>query len=140
MHPGGGCDERGGPVRYRLAENPSDEAAMRVPLRIAASLSGRLRGMLFSPEQPGALLLAPCRDVHTIGMRHDLDIAFIDADGVVVEAYREVGPMRRVRCRGAAATIERFSESGPWFKAGDRVGISILPDRYRVVEKEGFKR
>lgn len=113
---------------------------MQAPLRIAASLAGRLRGLLFSPERPGTLLLAPCRDVHTIGMKRDLDIAFFDADGVVVEAYRDVGPMRRIRCRRAVATVERFSETKPWFKVGDRVGVGIVPDKDRVTEKEGFKR
>ena len=97
-------------------------------------------GLLFSPVRPGALLLAPCRDVHTVGMRRALDIAFVDADGVVVEAYRDVGPMRRIRCRKALATIERFSESTPWFTAGDRVAIGIAPGENKIAERGRSKR
>ena len=98
-------------------------------LRIATSWMKRMRGLLFSPMHSEVLLLAPCSDVHTVGMRYDLDIAFVDADGTVVEAYRDVGPMKRIRCRGAVATIERFSEQGPWFGRGDRIGIGVMPER-----------
>ncbi len=99
-----------------------------------------MRGLLFSPVGPGVLLLAPCRDVHTVGIRHALDIAFIDADGVVVEVYRGIGPMKRIRCRRAVATMERFSESSPWFKTGDRVVISAVPDGNKIAERGRTER
>lgn len=34
----------------------------------------------------GALILRPCRWVHTVGMRFPIDVAYVDGDGVVVKA------------------------------------------------------
>ena len=73
-----------------------------------------------------ALLLAPCRDIHTVGMRRPIDVAFVDKTGRVVEAHRAVGPLRRLRNASAAAVIERFAACGPWFQPGDRVGLSCV--------------
>jgi len=105
------------------ASGPEGDARVGRPLLIAARFRRKAKGLLFSPEHAGALLLAPCNDVHTAGMRHRLDIAFVDRCGVVLESYRAVGPMRRLRCPRAVATIERFAECGAWFSEGDRVGL-----------------
>ena len=140
VHSGGGCDERGGQMRRRSRKTLGVEATAQTPLRIAAGLASRMCGLLFSPACPGTLLLVPCGDVHTVGMRHDLDIAFVDVDGVVVKACRDVGPMRRVRCRNAVATLERFSKREPWFEVGDRIGIGIVPDESLALGEERFKR
>lgn len=96
------------------------------PLPLAFAVSGmrKARGLLFKRPREGALLLMPCGDVHTVGMRHRLDIAFVDAAGVVLESYRSVGPFRRLRRKGAVAVVERFSScESSWFSAGDRVGV-----------------
>lgn len=97
------------------------------PLLVATSAPRKARGLLFAREHAEALLLAPCCDVHTVGMRHRLDIAFVDAQGLVLEAHRDVGPFRRLRNNGAAAVVERFSScASPWFSTGDRVGVVCL--------------
>lgn len=97
------------------------------PLLLATRPADKARGLLLSREHAEALLLAPCCDVHTAGMRHRLDIAFVDAQGCVLEAHRNVGPFRRLRNKGAAAVVERFSSCAlPWFSAGDRVGVICL--------------
>ena len=94
---------------------------------IAARFRRKAKGLLFSPEHAGALLLAPCNDVHTAGMRHRLDIAFVDAQGLVLEAHRDVEPCRRLRNKSAEAVVERFSSCAtPWFTAGDRVGVVCM--------------
>lgn len=93
-------------------------------LAIASGAATRLRGLLLSRPNDEALLLVPCSDVHTAGMRRRIDIAFVDDAGRVIEAHRDVGPMRRLRNRGAAAVLERFSScSSPWFSEGDRLGV-----------------
>lgn len=97
------------------------------PLLLATHAARKTKGLLFSREHADALLLAPCCDVHTAGMHRRLDIAFVDARGCVLEAYRDVGPFRRLRNKGAAAVVERFSScSSPWFSAGDRMGVVRL--------------
>lgn len=105
-------------------------------LRLATSLVARLRGLLGGSPRPGVIVLAPCRDVHTFGMRRPIDLAFVNGEGLVVEAHRSVGPGRRLRCRSARAVIERFSCRDPWLREGDRIGLAVTPG-CRVDERRG---
>lgn len=97
---------------------------------IASSLWSRMRGLLGRRRCTGALLLVPCNDIHTFGMQDDIDVAFIDCDGVVIEAHRGVGRGQRLRCKRACATLERYSCSGWWYRCGDHVELA------RTVERE----
>jgi uncharacterized membrane protein (UPF0127 family) len=45
---------------------------------------GRRRGLLGRTGIDGALVLRPCRQVHTVGMRFAIDVAFCDRHGVVL--------------------------------------------------------
>lgn len=113
------------------------------PARVifALSLLERARGLLGrSPSWLGAgglLVLAPCRSVHTFGMRHPLDIAFIDGDGHVLKALSGMPPRRMAGCRGAHIVIERFSSpyNGRWFEVGEELGIAAL-DVHGDTQKE----
>lgn len=94
---------------------------------VAATFASRVRGLLLrSPDawEGRCLLLVPCDDVHTWGMRHAIDLAFVDDCGRVVASHREVGSRRRMRCAHAFAAVERFSADDPWFSEGDELGIS----------------
>ena len=94
-------------------------------LRVAGTFSARVKGLLRSKPAGGVLMLAPCNDVHTVGMSDLLDIAFVGADGCVLESYRAVAPLRRIRCRKAVVVLERFSTCEvPWFSVGEYVGIT----------------
>ena len=97
---------------------------MRV--EIACSTWSRLRGLLGRKRFDGVLLLMPCNDVHTFGMKAPIDIAFVEQDGFVAESHCGVGPCRRLRCKAAIATLERFSDEAPWFEQGDRVEFKDL--------------
>lgn len=93
-------------------------------LKLAGRFPARVKGLLRS-KPGGVLLLMPCNDVHTVGMNDLLDIAFVGDDGRIVESYRAVAPLRRLKCRKAVAVLERFSTCDPpWFSVGDYVGIS----------------
>lgn len=85
--------------------------------------SERLRGLLFRKPDGIVRVLVPCGAVHTIGMAHELDIAFLDREGTVLAVYRKVGKRRRLRCAGARLTLERFANESPWFQVGDRVSL-----------------
>lgn len=52
-------------------------------LEVAESRRARARGLLGRDGVEGALLLRPCRSVHTLGMRFPIDVAFCD-DGLRV--------------------------------------------------------
>jgi uncharacterized protein len=58
---------------------------------------------------PG-LLIPRCSSVHTFGMRFELDIFFLDAEGDVIAERRRVPPRRVVFCRGACGVLEVPSE------------------------------
>lgn len=117
----GGGRKRGRAVRDKRGLGSSDRAWSQ--LMVATDGPSRARGLLLRRRCSEPLILMPCNDVHTVGMVRKLDIAFVDRCGVVLESYRAVGPMRRLRCPRAVATIERFAECGTWFSEGDRVGL-----------------
>jgi uncharacterized protein len=47
-------------------------------LEVAGSRRAHSRGLLGRDGVDGALLLRPCRSVHTVGMRFPIDVAFCD--------------------------------------------------------------
>ena len=49
-------------------------------VEVAKSRRARSRGLLGRDGVDGALLLRPCRSVHTVGMRFPIDVAFCDDD------------------------------------------------------------
>jgi uncharacterized membrane protein (UPF0127 family) len=51
---------------------------------VAASRHQRMRGLMGRDDVEGALVLRPCRHVHTFGMRFPIDVAFCDGAGVVL--------------------------------------------------------
>ena len=59
-------------------------AGVRVPTEVAATRGARRRGLLGRDGIDGALVLRPCRQVHTIGMRFTIDVAFCTRDGRVL--------------------------------------------------------
>ncbi len=92
---------------------------------ISASTPERMRGMLFRKPDEITRLLVPCHDVHTFGMRHMLDIAFISKSGQVLEVHRNVKGKRRIKRKGASMVAERFSKEGDWLKAGDVIRLGV---------------
>ena len=57
-------------------------------LEIADTRASRRRGLLGRDSLDGALLLVPARGVHTLGMRFPIDVAWLDADLVVLRTAR----------------------------------------------------
>jgi uncharacterized protein len=53
---------------------------------IARTRRERTRGLLGRDGFTGALVFRKCRQVHTIGMRFSIDVAFCAADGTVLRA------------------------------------------------------
>jgi uncharacterized membrane protein (UPF0127 family) len=52
-------------------------------VELATTRRARRRGLLGRDGLDGVLVLAPCRQVHTIGMRFAIDVAFVGRDGRV---------------------------------------------------------
>lgn len=43
-------------------------------------------------------------------MDEPIDVAFVDKDGVVLQSFEAVSPWKRLRCKGAYYTLERWSK------------------------------
>ena len=100
-------------------------------VKYARTFLQRAWGMLFGKgAKPGeCLVIVPCCDIHTFGMRWSIDIAFVDECGGVLMARKNVAPFRRIRCKGAFAVVERRSIDTPWFSLADRVPWLIVREK-----------
>lgn len=89
----------------------------------ATSRTDRRRGLIGMTEIPEPLLLDPCTWVHTMGMKITIDVAFVDANGIVVRIDTmkpwRVGPLTR----NAQFVIE--ASSGSFERWNVRVGDTI---------------
>lgn len=89
-------------------------------LEVPEGRRGRRRGLLGRAGVEGALLLAPVRSVHTMGMRFPIDAAQCDADLRVLRVVR-LTPNRVLRpVRGARAVVE--AEAGAFARWAVRPG------------------
>jgi len=80
-------------------ENRTRTTVLGSRVILAASWWGRFRGLVGRPEPlPGeGLLLTPCNSVHSWGLRYDLDVLFLDAQGKVLKLIRSLRPWRFAR-------------------------------------------
>ncbi len=79
-------------------------------------------GRTLQPDE--ALLLMPCKQVHTVGMRYPIDVVFCDRDWVVLEVVRRMRPGRvgRVVWRSRCA-IELNAGAAEHVQVGDRLSL-----------------
>ena len=92
-------------------------------LDVADTARRRSRGLLGRDGIDGALVLRPARAVHTVRMRFPIDVAFCDADMVVVRTVR-MAPNRLGRpCLKARCVIE--AEAGAFEKWGVAPGVQL---------------
>jgi len=86
-------------------------------LLLARTRRTRGRGLAKLDELPPnhALLLEPCRSIHTIGMRFALDLVWLDAEGEPVRVDPGVAPRRMRSCRRARAVVECAAGHGERF-------------------------
>jgi uncharacterized membrane protein (UPF0127 family) len=94
-------------------------------LEVARGRRERSRGLLKRDGIEGALLLEPCRSVHTVGMQFPIDVAFCDGDLVVLRVVR-MPPFRvALPVRHARAVIE--AEAGAFarweLRPGDHLEV-----------------
>jgi uncharacterized membrane protein (UPF0127 family) len=98
----------------------SSSSGSTFDVEVASTRRARRRGLLGRDGIDGALLLTPTRSVHTVGMRFDLDVAYLSREGVVLEVAR----MRRNRVGRprwrARAVLE--AEAGAFERWGFGVG------------------
>ena len=79
----------------------------------------RLCGMKRVREEGSHVVLVPCCDIHTFGMKAPIDVAFVGMTGTVIAVHRCVMPGRRIRNAAARLVVERFAQQGAWYERGD---------------------
>jgi hypothetical protein len=109
-----------------IATNLDTGAIVATSVEVAATREARRTGLLTrSGLGPGeALWIAPCRGVHTIGMKFTIDIVALDGDGRVIDRVSGLPPWRiRLPRRGTAGVLELAS--GALESSGTQVGHRI---------------
>ncbi|MFP5299455.1 MAG: DUF192 domain-containing protein [Actinomycetota bacterium] len=95
-------------------------------LRRASGVRERTKGLigLDSLEEGVGLVLEPCRQVHTFGMRFPIDVVFVDRGWTVIGSVHRMGPRRlsRIFFRARRA-IELPSGAAAAVKVGDRLEV-----------------
>lgn len=63
---------------------------------IAETMTQRLRGLLFRPDWKGGMLL-PANSIHTLFMKKNIDVFFLNRQGRVVHAVLDMKPWRATK-------------------------------------------
>jgi uncharacterized membrane protein (UPF0127 family) len=93
---------------------------------LAVTRSARRKGLLGKDSlgRGEALWIAPCRGVHTMGMRFAIDVVALDGDGRVIDCVEDMAPWRlRLPRWGTAGVLELAA--GTLAAAGTRIGHVI---------------
>lgn len=106
----------------------ADDGRTVADVELATSPWRRARGLLGRSGVPAGrgMWLAPCRAIHTVGMRFAIDIVFLDRESSVVKVCGAVAPWRLAwggwRAHGALE-----------FAAGEATRLGLVPgQRLRV--------
>ena len=92
-------------------------------LEVAADRRARRKGLLGRDGIEGALLLAPARSVHSIGMRFPIDVAWLDGDLTVLRTVRLVRNRMTRPVLRARSVLE--AEAGAFARWGLHVGDQL---------------
>ncbi len=80
----------------------------------------KARGLLGRDHVDGALVIEPCRWVHTFGMRFALDVAYVAADGTVLKVVHMKANRLGAPVRHARLVVE--AQAGAFERWGLRLG------------------
>ncbi len=102
----------------------SKQKSSMLTVYTASSFLERLRGLLARPRlnDTEALLISPCNDVHTVGMRYSIDVVFCNKEGEIIKTTT-LAPFRFAVCREAACVIE--CAAGDAIKHGFKLGETV---------------
>lgn len=120
-----------GETRCALVRPGSSGVPLAV-VRVASTWSKRAVGLLGQRSlAPGdGMYLAPCRSVHTMGMRFSLDLVFVDRALSVVQLAPNLAPWRVASAPSAHGTIELAAGSIARhnLRVGDQLSLDPVSD------------
>ncbi len=99
------------------------DARVLASAELAETRAARRKGLLGRSALDGALVIRPCRGVHTIGMKFPIDVAFVDEDDVVVKTLQMARHRSGIPVFSARTVIE--AHAGALARWGIRVGDVI---------------
>lgn len=79
-----------------------------------------LRGLYFRKQNYQAVLY-PCKSVHTLMFKKNIDVAFVDKNFQVIKIVKDMPPWHVSVCRKSYFVIERFSNNKKFYKVGQTV-------------------
>ena len=94
-------------MTLRLVNQRTDDVlAERV--EVAVTRRDRRKGLLGRSglDPASAIIIAPCFSIHTLFMRFDIDVIFVDEDGRVLKVVRDMTPWRIAGYPTAHAVVE----------------------------------
>lgn len=88
--------------------NQRTDEALADRVEVAVTRRDRRKGLLGRSglEPASALIIAPCFSIHTLFMRFDIDVVFVDEDGRAVKVVRDMTPWRIAVDPTAHAVVE----------------------------------
>ena len=99
------------------------EGEVLASAEVPATRRARRQGLLGRDQVDGALVLRPCRQVHTFGMRIPIDVIWCDADGQILR-IASLRPWRVSRPVVRAKFVIEVAE-GAASRWGIRVGDEL---------------
>ncbi|MCX7781833.1 MAG: DUF192 domain-containing protein [Negativicutes bacterium] len=112
--------------------NLSRNTVIASTARVAATFGQRLKGLLGTRELPRgeALIIRPCRSVHTFGMNYPIDVIFAGADNKIIKTVSDLGPGRIAACFAGSYVIElpAGTLAATCTQAGDQIAVSRTID------------
>lgn len=98
----------------------TEDARVLASAEVADSRASRRKGLLGRDHLDGAIVLSPCRWVHTMRMRFPVDVAFLNSEGTVVKTMQMRQQRIGVPVWHARLIVE--AEAGAFARWGLRVG------------------
>tara|TARA_R110000851_G_scaffold161068_2_gene304652 strand:- start:61199 stop:61549 length:351 start_codon:yes stop_codon:yes gene_type:complete len=94
----------------------SDKGSVIESVIFANKTLSRLKGLLGKKGltiQQG-LLISPCNSIHTVGMKFDIDVIFLNKQNQVIKIKPSVKPTRMVSCLRSKKVLELASGSAQY--------------------------
>ena len=97
---------------------------------IAGTFSERLLGLMFNSSSvyPNGMYFNGCNCIHTCFMRYEIDVFFMDSNGVICREFRKVGPWRV--CSGGSGAMSVL-ETRAGLLPGLETGIKLTVPQTR---------
>jgi uncharacterized membrane protein (UPF0127 family) len=95
-------------IHRQATSKNGTSSELKLSVKMADSYFTRLVGLIGKSQmdENEGLLLKKCKSIHTIGMRYNLDLVFMDKTGKVLKCAEGIKPFRTASAKGAYYALE----------------------------------